>query len=224
MPLYPTTTGTAALSSVGDSASDVTAATAVTSDPVDGPKQLNAVFVNVYDVFEANSWLWSVGLGVHHAGIQVYDKEYQYGRCEVGTGVCTVEPRHSPPHIFREQFYIGQTNLSEHAVEELIESFRGNDSWQGSRYHLVKHNCISFAHAFSRALLTPEVRVAQMRAADRASYQNAYMEMVEVDGTQYMVPVLIPPHVDRLCQNALAYLPELALQKLDSMDNPFRPA
>jgi hypothetical protein len=226
MSLYPTNAGTAALSSIEAATADAAAAAApvVIADVSNDPKQPNAVFVNVYDVIESNSWLWSVGLGVHHAGIQVYDKEYQYGRCEEGTGIDTVEPRHSPPHVFREQFYIGQTNLSELAVAELVESFRENDSWQGSKYNLIKHNCIDFARAFSKALLPPEVRVAQMRTASHLTYRSACLETVEVEGTQYSVPVLIPPHVDRLCRYALNYLPEYAVQKLDNMDNPFAPA
>lgn len=225
MSLYPTSGGPAALTSVESlRADDAPAPALAVADPSDGPRQPNAVFVNVYDVIESNSWLWSVGLGVHHAGIQVYEKEYQYGRCEEGTGVDTVEPRHSPPHTFREQFYIGQTDLSELAVEELVDSFRHNDLWQGRRYNLVKHNCIDFTHELSRALLSPAVRVAQMRSAVRVAYESPYTETVEVDGVQYNVPVLIPPHVDRLCRYALNYLPESALLKLDSMDNPFPPA
>lgn len=208
MSLYPTDSGTAAISST-EAVSAV-----VVADPADGPKQPNAVFVNVYDVIENNSLLCSVGLGVHHAGIQVYDKEYQYGGREEGTGISTVEPRHSPPHVFREQFYIGQTDLSEPAVEELVESFRHNDSWMGNKYNLLKHNCVDFAHAFSRALLSPEVRVAQMQAAPKATYESAYMETVVVEGREYTVPVLIPPHVDRLCRLAENCVPGAILDKL----------
>ncbi|KAG5486116.1 hypothetical protein LSCM4_06824 [Leishmania orientalis] len=188
----------------------------------DAANQPNAVFVNVYDIMKSNSWLWSVGLGVHHAGIQVYGEEYQYGRCEEGTGVRAVEPRHSPPHIFREQFYVGQTQLSAREVQDLFASFQRRELWLGSRYHLVKHNCIHFAHAFCEALLPPEVRVAQMRMAPPSIYQSAYMEEVEVNGRRYSLPVLIPPHVDRLGNYAASFLPESALQMLDSIDNPFR--
>ncbi|CAC9455422.1 PPPDE2 / PPPDE peptidase domain containing protein [Leishmania donovani] len=187
----------------------------------DAAGQPNAVFVNVYDIMKSNSWLWSVGLGVHHAGIQVYDKEYQYGRCEEGSGVRVVEPRHSPPHIFREQFFVGQTQLSALEVRELVARLEQRDTWQGNKYHLVKHNCIHFAHALCEALLPPHVRVAQMRTALPSTYQSAYMEEVEVDGQQYSLPVLIPPHVSRLGSYAASYLPESVLQLLDSMDNPF---
>ncbi|KPA77695.1 hypothetical protein ABB37_07026 [Leptomonas pyrrhocoris] len=221
MSLCPTNAGTAAISSAEISHVGDTTAPFVASDPCDGPKQLNAVFLNVYDVIGANGWLWYVGLGVHHVGIQVYDDEYQYGRCEEGTGVAMVEPRHSQGQVFREQLYLGQTNLSSAAVKELVEAFRQKDSWQGKQYHLIKHNCIDFVQELSRALLSPEVRVAQMRRANRITYESWPTETVEVEGRKYTVPVLIPPHIDRLCRHAKAYLPEWALQNLDNMDNPF---
>ncbi|GET86389.1 hypothetical protein, conserved [Leishmania tarentolae] len=216
--MNPSATTLSARESTSAGASDVP----VISEGYDeAARQPNAVFVNVYDITTANSWLWSVGLGVHHAGIQVYGKEYQYGCCEEGNGIRAVEPRHSPPHIFREQFFVGQTPLRALEVQDLVSRLEECGAWQGDKYHLVKHNCIHFAHAFCGALLPPHVRVAQMRAAPPSLYQSAYTEEVEVDGRLYSLPVLIPPHVSRLGNYAAAYLPEAVLQTLHSMGNPF---
>ncbi|CAJ1018191.1 putative PPPDE putative peptidase domain containing protein [Leishmania utingensis] len=219
--MYPNNSDITTVSASESGAAGKSASPANLKDCEEAARQPNAVFVNVYDILKFNSWLWSVGIGVHHVGIQVYDAEYQFGRCDEGSGVRVVEPRHSSPHIFREQFYVGQTQLSALAVQELVSSFAQSDTWLGSRYHLVKHNCIHFAHAFCEALLPPNVRVAQMRTTLPSMYQCAYMEEVEVDAQRYSLPVLIPPHVDRLSNYAASYLPESVLQMLDSMDNSF---
>ncbi|KAG5510618.1 hypothetical protein JKF63_06916 [Porcisia hertigi] len=215
--------GTATLpasQSEGDGLSD----TYATSTGADSEAlQPNAVFVNVYDVINFNSLFWSIGFGVHHAGIQVYGKEYQYGGCDEGSGIGVVEPLHALPHTFREQFYLGQTELSALAVQELVANLRQCDTWLGSKYHLVKHNCVHFARALCEALLPPARRVAQMRTAPPFIYKSAYTEEVEVDGQRYTVPVLIPPHVDRLGNYAAAYLPDWALVKLDSSCQPSLP-
>lgn len=201
-----------------------------------------AVLVNIYDITVANALLWSVGCGVHHVGVQVYGKEYQYGRCDDGeTGIAAVQPRHSPPHVFREQYSIGNTSLSAAAVEELVESMAAQDAWLGTSYHLIHHNCVDFARAFAAALLPAADRVRQHvcqhqmpltvppdagggaageqpKSVD-ATYDGVYTELVEVDGRSYSVPVLVPPHADRLRQYAVDYLPLAAQEYLERLDS-----
>lgn len=184
--------------------------------------QPNAVFLNVYDVGGGSGLLWTVGLGVHHVGVQVYGHEFQYGHRPAGKGIGEVELRHSPPHTFREQFFLGHTQLSEAAMLALVAELSDQDEWLGNRYHLVKHNCIVFARAFCALLLPPEVRVAQWRQAQEAGVvADMRMEEVEVDGKRYSVPVLMPHHVDRLNRYAATCLPESSIRSVDRLDSPF---
>ncbi|KPA77699.1 hypothetical protein ABB37_07027 [Leptomonas pyrrhocoris] len=180
-----------------------------------------AVLLNVYDIMGGSSFLWSIGCGIHHVGVQVYGKEYQYGYREHGTGIGCVPPRHSPPHIFHQVYCLGRTELNQAAVEELAAAFRSQDGWLGDHYHVVRHNCIDFARAFCEALLPPAVRVAQAQQAENVGLEQGRMEEVEVGGVRHAVPTLIPPHVDRLSRHAARLLPRAALGRLDTTDLPF---
>ncbi|CAC9455441.1 hypothetical protein, unknown function [Leishmania infantum JPCM5] len=184
--------------------------------------QPNAVFLNVYDVSGSSTLLCSVGWGVHHVGVQVYGKEYQYGHRPIGKGIGSVKPRHSPPHTYREQFFLGQTQLSAFEVEKLVVAFSEKVEWLGNNYHLVKHNCIDFARAFCEALLPPAVRVEQARRAEEAGLpQKMHMVEVEVDGMRHSVPLLIPHHVDRLARYAAHYLPKSSMRSFDRLESSF---
>lgn len=39
----------------------------------------NSVFINVYDLTDQNRWTYWCGVGVFHAGLEVYGVEYAYG-------------------------------------------------------------------------------------------------------------------------------------------------
>ncbi|KPI85665.1 hypothetical protein ABL78_5286 [Leptomonas seymouri] len=192
----------------------------VASEHLRNATEPNAVVLNVYDVMGGNSFLWTIGWGMHHVGVQIYGKEYHYGYCEEGKGIGRVLPRQSPQHIFRESVCIGQTELSATQVEEVAETLMMQDCWLGSRYHIVSHNCIDFAHAFCSLLLPPAVRVAQAQQAELVGLENGRMEEVVVAGVRYMVPVLIPPYVDRLARHAARLLPRFALERLEAADLP----
>lgn len=183
--------------------------------------QPDAVLLNVYDIMGGSSLLWSIGWGMHHVGVEVYGREYQYGYREQGGGIGAVPPRQARPHIFRASCCVGRTELPPAAVEELIESFSQQDEWLGNHYHVVQHNCIDFAHAFCSALLPPAVRVAQAQQAEAVGLEHTRMEEVEVDGVRHAVPMLIPPYVDRLCRHAARLLPRGTLERLDAADLPF---
>ena len=38
------------------------------------------VILNIYDMFWTNDYTANVGLGVYHSGLEVYGREYAYGR------------------------------------------------------------------------------------------------------------------------------------------------
>merc|ERR1719401_705601 len=70
---------------------------------------VGAVVVHIYDVNgialvqNFNSWLYPLGLGAYHAGVEIFNKEYSFayrGSSSV-TGVFACAPRKCPVHKFR---------------------------------------------------------------------------------------------------------------------------
>eukprot|EP00759_Apiculatamorpha_spiralis_P022770 PhF_6_TR26704/c0_g1_i1/m.39003 len=115
----------------------------------------NDVFVNVYDITRMNYVVGWMGLGMYHTGVEVFQKEYGFGRDISGTGVFAITPKSYHSHIFRETIYIGQTTFSEAEVECLLESMA--EEWQCETYHLTKRNCNDFSEQLARALVGEDI-------------------------------------------------------------------
>lgn len=191
----------------------------------------NTVFLNVYDITELNCFLSTVGLGAHHAGVEVYGSEYAYGACPEGTGVMRNMPRCCPPHIMREQFALGVTSLSQAEVLQAIHRLTANPAWLGKRYHLLEHNCIHFAEVFLAALRpahpSPSPR-QQTSLAASSSTSAQYYDSTEATRGDSIPPTppssaaaapleihWIPPHVFRLQNLGMRYLPQFLKAKFD---------
>lgn len=185
------------------------------------------VLLNVYDVTEANGWLESLGFGLHHTGVEVYGMEFHYGGCVEDTGVGQNTPRLCHPHLFREQYVMGTTPLSEAAVDSVVTRMEENKDWEGRRYDMVRHNCNHFSDALLRELLpprTPEERRAAAAASAGGGAQGPAPWDVRAGGVPLLLrwwldtegegegegraaPSLIPPHVQRIARSAVRFLP-----------------
>ncbi|KAI5054511.1 hypothetical protein GOP47_0030593, partial [Adiantum capillus-veneris] len=67
-----------------------------------------AIYLNVYDVSHLNSYLYWLGLGIFHSGVEVHGVEYAFGAHDYPTsGVFEVEPRNCPGFVFRRTITIG---------------------------------------------------------------------------------------------------------------------
>jgi deubiquitinase DESI2 len=105
------------------------------------------VFLNVYDLTPANDYLWELGLGVHHSGIQVHGSEWTFS----SGGVFYHQPKGAPNVPFRKQVLLGTVNFSSAKVRQIVDSLRSD--FQGESYHILNNNCNSFANALCVALL-----------------------------------------------------------------------
>jgi hypothetical protein len=71
------------------------------------------VFVNVYDLYDGNAYVYGLGLGAYHSGVEVYGVEYTFGS---GGGVFSHPPKEAPGSErvpLRESILLGETHLSE---------------------------------------------------------------------------------------------------------------
>eukprot|EP00927_Polykrikos_kofoidii_P002101 TRINITY_DN10814_c0_g1_i1.p1 TRINITY_DN10814_c0_g1~~TRINITY_DN10814_c0_g1_i1.p1 ORF type:complete len:288 (-),score=38.92 TRINITY_DN10814_c0_g1_i1:231-1055(-) len=117
----------------------------------------SAVTVNVYDVSTTNKPLWSrngflykIGTGAFHAGVQVFGRELSYGYNGSGSGVFSCEPKKCTDHIFRESVAMGETELNEDDVDDLVK--RLTKEWRGAGYDLLHHNCCTFSNVICEHL------------------------------------------------------------------------
>ncbi|KAG1681599.1 hypothetical protein FOA52_014107 [Chlamydomonas sp. UWO 241] len=106
----------------------------------------NSVFLNVYDLTpEHNAWTYWCGVGVFHAGVEVYGVEYAYGGHDYDqSGVFATNPRDPPGQVvFRESIYMGDSDLTRTEVQQLVQAM--GTEYKGNRYHLLQRNCNNFA-------------------------------------------------------------------------------
>jgi len=115
------------------------------------------VFLHIYDVGHS-AWIANINRateavlgGVFHGAVEVHGREFSFGGCRGGprraTGVFGCQPRKCPLHTYRESVYLGDCGLDRDAVHAILLALR--DEWQGCDYHVLRHNCCSFAREFA---------------------------------------------------------------------------
>jgi len=62
------------------------------------------VILNVYDLSPANDCLYSVGMGLHHSGVEILGREYSFAS---GGGIFDSSPKEAPGAQFREAIELG---------------------------------------------------------------------------------------------------------------------
>lgn len=103
------------------------------------------VKLNVYDLSEQNNFLYWLGCGVFHTGVEIFGVEYAYGGHDYeASGVFATEPKKPPgPVEFRESVIMGETDLLPQEVRQLVVNM--GKGYKGNRYHLLQMNCNHFA-------------------------------------------------------------------------------
>jgi len=132
----------------------------------------SAVFINIYDLLEWNEFLYVVGLGAHHVGVQVYGVEFAYGSTESGSGVAECTPGYFPPQMWREQLALGMTSLSKEEVEVVVQRFMQDPQWSGTAYRLMSHNCIHFAEALLSILQPQRVSTSSPSSPSSSTFSS----------------------------------------------------
>jgi len=122
----------------------------------DGP----SVFLNVYDLQDAsrpewitnlNWYLYAMGLGLYHSGIEVNGREYAFGGHDMeGTGVFENEPRQAYGAVFREAIPLGKSKHRAQEVPGVIEELA--TEFSGVSYNLFTRNCNNFSDALGERL------------------------------------------------------------------------
>jgi hypothetical protein len=109
------------------------------------------VYLNVYDLTPMNGYVYWVGLGIFHSGIEAHGAEYAFGAHDYATsGVFEVEPKSCPGFTYRSSVHLGTTNLNAAEFRSFIEQCA--DEYNGDTYHLIVKNCNHFSEDVCRRL------------------------------------------------------------------------
>ncbi|KAG6476532.1 hypothetical protein ZIOFF_065774 [Zingiber officinale] len=110
------------------------------------------LYLNIYDISPVNKYLYYLGLGIFHSGIEAHGMEYGFGAHEFSmSGVFEVEPKSCPGFIFRRSVWLGTTNMCRSEFRLFIEDI--SEKYYGDTYHLMDKNCNHFTDEVSMLLI-----------------------------------------------------------------------
>lgn len=144
------------------------------------------VFLNVYDLTPMNNYLYWVGLGIFHSGIEVHGMEYAFGAHEYPTsGVFEVEPKSCPGFTFRRSVPLGSTNMSHSEFRSFMEHL--SRRYHGDTYHLIAKNCNHFTNDVCSRLTGKPIPGWVNRLAKLGSFCNCLLpESIQVSTIRHL--------------------------------------
>lgn len=159
-------------------------ASALGDAPVLSPQ---TVWLHVYHCDPYTGFLNRVALkhadiGIYHAGVEVYGQEWCFQYFEdtwndpTISGIIRCRPKQMIDYEYQESISLGQTQLSEGAVDQLIYSL--HNEWPACSYHLTRRNCLTFAEHFVSRLRVPGTFPDWLKGILDTSNNNRQMDAV----------------------------------------------
>jgi hypothetical protein len=108
------------------------------------------MLLNVYDLSPANEYLYPIGMGLHHTGLEIDGREYSYGS---GGGIFDGPPKVAPGARFRVQLELGTFDGGMKELNQALDDLRHDGGFGPDNYNLVRRNCNHFCNALSWKLL-----------------------------------------------------------------------
>ncbi|CAM0944974.1 unnamed protein product [Alopecurus aequalis] len=151
------------------------------------------VLLNVYDLTPVNDYLYWLGFGVFHSGIEVHGMECGFGAHDFSSsGVFEVEPKCCPGFVYRKTIWLGTTDMSREEFRSFIEKLAGK--YHGNTYHLISKNCNHFTDDVCKNLTGKPIPGWVNRLA-RVRFLTVYYQKVSrfllLDVSQLFVQLLM---------------------------------
>jgi deubiquitinase DESI2 len=120
------------------------------------------VILNIYDLSPMNEYLYPIGFGIYHSGIEMMGVEYTFAS---GAGIFHHSPHDVPNATFRERIELGQYDGTSHELNIILDELRltkfGPDD-----YHIIQRNCNHFSNILCYKLLQKRIPGYVNRFAD----------------------------------------------------------
>ena len=127
-------------------------------------EQKTKVYLNIYDLSPANDYLYPVGFGLHHTGVEIMGVEYSFGS---GSGIFEMPPKTAPNAKFRTQLELGSYDGGSKELNMALDDMRhGSGKFGPDDYNLIKNNCNHFANGLVWRLLHKQIPPYINRLAD----------------------------------------------------------
>ncbi|RHZ78609.1 hypothetical protein Glove_158g110 [Diversispora epigaea] len=149
------------------------------------------VFLNVYDMLPRGKITdlgYMIGVGVFHSGVEVLNKEYNFGGHEYdSTGVFYMNPKLGPPNVrFKESFLIGYTSMDKEEIKNVIDEL--SMEWRGNSYNLLSRNCNHFSSELCSRLVGKPAPNWINRAARLGTFFPCILESSWIMNSMVVVP------------------------------------
>jgi len=108
------------------------------------------VLLNIYDLSPTNDYLFPVGIGLHHTGVEVAGREYSYAS---QGGIYDAPPKQEAGARFRCQLDMGAFDGGIDQLNKALDELRNNGGFGGNDYNLIRKNCNHFCNALVWRLL-----------------------------------------------------------------------
>ena len=89
----------------------------------------HTIYLNIYNVTPANSFLECLGFGLYHTSVGVYDSEISYGgHNKAHSGIVVMREGYTQLPL-KESIPVGITYYSDTEIDSIVEYF--GDFWHG---------------------------------------------------------------------------------------------
>mmetsp|Transcript_82897 Transcript_82897/g.208923 ORF Transcript_82897/g.208923 Transcript_82897/m.208923 type:complete len:281 (+) Transcript_82897:64-906(+) len=120
-----------------------------------GPEEETPVLLHVYDVTQASVVRMINAVCAHrqapvrlggafHVGVEVNGEEWEFGFCDVGSGVVARHPKTHTQHHYRETFTMPPTKMTPANISSVLAAMK--TEYSGQDYDLLRKNCCHFAN------------------------------------------------------------------------------
>jgi deubiquitinase DESI2 len=143
--------------------------------------QKTKVLLNLYDLSPANDYLFQIGLGLHHSGLEIAGREYSYG--SGGSGIFEHAPKDAPGARFRCQMDLGSYDGGMNELNRALDDLRTHGGFGPDGYNLLRKNCNHFCNALSWKLLKTPIPAHVNRLAELGNCCSCFLPKQLLEGS-----------------------------------------
>jgi hypothetical protein len=119
-------------------------------------RKAETVYLNIYNVSSANTFLEFFGFGFYHTAVELYAHEFSYGGHDYDvSGIVVVEAGNTAGLTLKERLPVGVTYYNEYEIDEVVRQF--GTFWLGQDYDPFEHNCNCFTERFISHIVDKEL-------------------------------------------------------------------